>query len=100
MPHPSAIRIQNELTLTAVGDYLRLAGMQVRLSLRACDPVLESDCILAADVVDLSDNATHLVLANLRTRRWLLLTREFPRHNLPIATILKVEILDRRGRDP
>lgn len=97
---PAAIRIQNDLALSAVGDYLRLVGMQVRLTLRRRDPVLESTRIEAAEVVDLSDSSTHLLLADVRVRRWLLLGRNIPRHSLPVANILKVEVLDRRGRDP
>ena len=94
------IRVQNDLAINAVGDYLRLAGMQVRIRLRTREPALQSDTILAADVADLSDSGTHLVLTNVRARRRLRPALKFPHFSLPVANILQIEILDRRGRDP
>lgn len=83
------------IRLQKLEDYLKLVGMTVAIYLKERDPVLKSADINSAIVQDLSDTGTHLILKQVKIKRWFFFSKHFDRYSLPLSSISVVELVDR-----
>ena len=84
--------------LRKVGDYLNLVDKKVRLIFRETDPWLNTKKIFNADVAELSDTGTHLILKNVCVKRYLFFSKHIKKYIVPIDNISTVQILDKYGK--
>lgn len=81
--------------LQKVEDYLKLVGMRINISLKERDPVLKSNGINSVIVQDLSDTGTHLILKQVKIRRWFFFSKNLDRYSVPLNNIDLVRLIDR-----
>ncbi|MCP4119450.1 MAG: hypothetical protein GY737_29435 [Desulfobacteraceae bacterium] len=91
-------RIGGLLKLKTVGDYLKLVDKKVKLIFKEKDPVLNTGKIADADVADLSETGTHLVLKNVHIKRFFFFSKHIEKYNVPINNISTIQILDKHGK--
>ncbi len=84
--------------LKKVGDYLNLVDKKVRLIFKETDPELNTKKIFNADVAELSDTGTHLILKNVCVRRYIFFSKHIKKYIVPIDNISTVQILDKYGK--
>jgi hypothetical protein len=84
--------------LKKVGDYLNLVDKKVRLLFKKTDPGLNTKKIFNADVAELSDTGTHLILKNVCVKRYIFFSTNIEKHIVPIGNISIVQILDKYGK--
>ena len=82
------------LKLKKVGDFLNLRDKEIRLRLKRKESTLKTSKIAEAYVVDLSELGTHLILKNVRIRRYFFFKRDIEAYNVPIKNILTIQILN------
>jgi hypothetical protein len=82
------------LKLNKVGDFLKLREKKVKLILKRKEPVLKSKKISNAYVVDLSEMGTHLILKNVRIKRYFFFSKYIGKYNVPINNILTIQVLN------
>ncbi len=82
-------------TLKKVGDYLKLVDKKVKLVLKETDSGLSTRIIVKADVAELSDTGTHLILKNVCIKKYFFFSKHISKHILPIANISTIHILDK-----
>ncbi|MDY0220117.1 MAG: hypothetical protein RBR67_03165 [Desulfobacterium sp.] len=86
-------QIEGLLKLKRVGDYLNLVDKKIKLVFKEKDSALNTKCFLHADVADLSDTGTHLVLRNVHIRRYIFFSTKIERCIVPIDNISTIQIL-------
>jgi len=86
-------KIDGLLKIKKVGDYLNLVDKKVKLRFKEKDPVLNTRFFFNADVVDLSETGTHLVLKNVHIKRYLFFSTHIKRCVVPIDNISTIQIL-------
>ncbi len=91
-------QIDGLFKLKKVGDYLKLVDKKVKLIFRKTDSGLNTKKISSADVAELSDTGTHLILKNVRVKRYIFFSKHIKKYNVPIDNILTVQILDKYGK--
>lgn len=84
--------------LKKVGDYLNLIDKKVKLIFKRPDPKLNTKKIFGADVAELSDTGTHLILKNVCIRRYIFFSKHIQKCSVPINNISAVQILDKYGK--
>ena len=82
------------LKLNKVGDFLKLREKKIKLILKKKEFVLKSNKISNAYVVDLSEMGTHLILRNVRIKRYFFFSKYIEKYNVPINNILTIQILN------
>jgi hypothetical protein len=87
--------IDGLLKLKKVGDYLKLVDKKVKLIFKETDSGLNTKKILSAEVADLSDTGTHLILKNVCVKRYIFFSKHIKKHIVPIDNISTVQILDK-----
>jgi hypothetical protein len=92
-------QIDGLLKLKKVGDYLKLVGKKVKLIFKETDSRLNTKKIFSADVADLSDTGTHLILKNVCVKRYFFFLKQIKKHIVPIDNISTVQILDKYPDD-
>lgn len=85
-------------TLKKVGDYLKLVDKKIRLILKETDTGLNTKKIFNADVAELSDTGTHLILKNVCVKRYIFFPKHIKKYTVPINNISTVQILDKYGK--
>ena len=88
-------QIDGLLKLETVGDYLNLVDKKIKLVFKKKDPVLNTKSLFNADVADLSETGTHLVLRNVRIKRYLFFSTHINKCIIPIDNISTIQILGR-----
>ncbi len=91
-------QIDGLFKLKKVGDYLKLVDKKVKLIFKETDSGLNTKRISNADVTELSDTGTHLILKNVRVKKYFLFSKHIKRYIVPIDNILTVQILDKYGK--
>lgn len=86
-------KLDGLLKLEKVGDYLNLVGKRVKLDLKQKDDVLNTRSFFQADVTDLSETGTHLILKNVKARRYIFFSTQMEKRIIPISNISKIQIL-------
>jgi hypothetical protein len=86
-------QLQGLLKLEKVGDYLNLVDKKIKLIFKKKDSALNTKCLFHADVADLSDTGTHLVLTNVHIRRYIFFSTQIKRCTVPIDNISTIQIL-------
>ncbi len=81
------------LKLNKVGDFLKLREKEVKLILKRKEPVLKSKKISNAYIVDLSEMGTHLILKNVRIKRYFFFSKYIGKYNVQINNVLTIQIL-------
>ena len=84
--------------LKKVGDYLKLVGKKVKLIFKETDSGLNTKKISNADVAELSDTGTHLILKNVCVKRYIFFSKHIKKYIVPINNILTIQILDKYGK--
>jgi len=84
--------------LKKVGDYLKLVDKKVKLIFKEIDPELNTKKISNADVAELSDTGTHLILKNVCVKRYIFFSKHIKKYIVPIDNISTVQILDKYGK--
>ena len=87
-------KIDGLLKLKKVGDFLKLRDKEVKLVLKRKETTLKTRKISGAYVVDLSDMGSHLILKNVRIKRYFFFASQVEAYNLPINNILTIQILN------
>ncbi len=102
MMNPTTKNVQFQigglLKLKKVGDYLNLVGKKVRLIFKKTDSELNTKKIFSADVAQLSDTGTHLVLKNVCIKRYIFFSKHIEKYIVPINNISTIQILDKYGK--
>ncbi|ACN15513.1 hypothetical protein HRM2_24190 [Desulforapulum autotrophicum HRM2] len=88
-------QIQGLLKLEKVGDYLNLVDKKVKLVFKEKDPVQNTRFFFNADVADLSETGTHLVLRNVHIKRYLFFSTHIKKCIVPINNISTIQILEK-----
>jgi hypothetical protein len=91
-------QIDGLFKLKKVGDYLKLVDKKVKLILKKTDSRLNTKKIFNADVVELSDTGTHLILKNVCVKRYIFFSKHINKYIVPIDNISAVQILDKYGK--
>lgn len=91
-------QIDGLFKLKKVGDYLKLVDKKVKLIFKETDTGLNTKKIHTADVVELSDTGTHLILKNVCVKRYVFFSKHVKRYIVPINNISTVQILDKYGK--
>ncbi len=91
-------QIDGLFKLKKVGDYLKLVGKKVKLIFKETDSGLNTKKIFNADVVELSDTGTHLILKNVSVKRYIFFSKHIKKYIVPIDNISTVQILDKYGK--
>lgn len=91
-------QIDGLFKLKKVGDYLKLVDKKVKLIFKKTDPGLNTKKISNANVAELSDTGTHLILKNVCVRRYIFFSKYINKYIVPIDNILTVQILDKYGK--
>lgn len=86
-------QIEGLLKLEKVSDYLNLVDKKIKLVFKKKDSLLNTKCFLHADVADLSDTGTHLVLRNVHIRRYIFFSTKIEKRIVPIDNISTIQIL-------
>ena len=86
-------QIEGLLKLEKVSDYLNLVDKKIKLVFKNKDSVLNTKCFSHADVADLSDTGTHLILRNVHIRRYIFFSKKIERCVVPIGNISTIQIL-------
>jgi len=81
--------------LKKVGDYLKLVDKKIKLIFKETDTGLNTKKISNADVVELSDTGTHLILKNVRVKRYIFFSKHIKKYIVPIDNISAIQILDK-----
>ncbi|GAB6145574.1 hypothetical protein [Desulfocicer niacini] len=87
-------KIDGLLKLKKVGDFLKLRDKEVKLVLKRKETTLKTRKISGAYVVDLSEMGSHLILKNVRIKRYFFFASQVEAYNLPINNILTIQILN------
>ncbi len=90
-------QIDGLFKLKKVGDYLKLVGKKVKLIFKETDSGLNTKKISNADVADLSDTGTHLILKNVCVKKYIFFSKHIEKYIVPINNISTVQILDKYG---
>ncbi len=88
-------QIKGLLKLEKVGDYLNLVDKKVKLVFKEKDPVQKTRFFFNADVADLSETGTHLVLKNVHIKRYLFFSTHIKKCIVPISNISTIQILEK-----
>ena len=91
-------QIDGLFKLKKVGDYLKLVDKKVKLIFKETDSGLNAKKISNANVAGLSDTGTHLIVENVRVKRYIFFSRHIKKYIVPINNILTVQILDKYGK--
>ena len=91
-------QIDGLFKLKKVGDYLKLVGKKVKLIFKETDSGLNTKKIFNADVAELSDTGTHLILKNVCVKRYIFFSTHIKKYNVPIDNISAIQILDKYGK--
>ena len=91
-------QIDGLFKLKKVGDYLKLVGKKVKLIFKETDSGLNTKKIFHADVAELSDTGTHLILKNVCVKRYIFFSKKIEKYSVPIANISAIQILDKYGK--
>jgi hypothetical protein len=91
-------QIDGLFKLKKVGDYLKLVGKKVKLIFKETDSGLNTKKISYADVAELSDTGTHLILKNVCVKRYMFFSKHIKKYIVPIDNILAIQILDKYGK--
>jgi hypothetical protein len=86
-------KIDGLIKLNTVGDYLKLVDKTVKLIFRKKNPTLNTKKIFKADVVDLSEIGTHLILKNVHIKKYIFFSIHLKKAVIPIDNILTIQIL-------
>ncbi len=86
-------QIDGLLKLEKVGDYLNLVDKKIKLVFKKKDPVLNTKVFFNADVADLSEIGTHLILRNVHIKRYFFFSKHIKKCVVPINNISKIQIL-------
>ena len=84
--------------LNKVGDYLKLVDKKVSLLFKEIDSGLNTKKIFNADVAELSDIGTHLILKNVRVKKYFFFSKHIKKYVVPIDNISAIQILDKYGK--
>lgn len=84
--------------LKKVADYLKLVDKRVSLVFKKADSGLNTKKIFTADVVELSDTGTHLILKNVCVKRYIFFSKHIEKCIVPLDNISAVQILDKYGK--
>jgi hypothetical protein len=91
-------QIDGLFKLKKVGDYLKLVGKKVKLIFKKTDSGLNTKKIFNADVAELSDTGTHLILKNVCVKRYIFFSKHIKKYSVPIDNISAIQILDKYGK--
>lgn len=91
-------QIDGLFKLKKVGDYLKLVGKKVKLIFKQIDSGLNTKKIYRADVAELSDTGTHLILKNVCVKRYIFFSNHIKKCSVPIDNISAIQILDKYGK--
>jgi len=91
-------QIDGLFKLKKVGDYLKLVDKKVKLTFKKTDSELNTQKIFSADVAELSDTGTHLILKNVHVKRYIFFSKHIKKYAVPIDNISTVRILDKYGK--
>ena len=91
-------QIDGLFKLKKVGDYLKLVGKKVKLIFKEIDSGLNTKKISNADVAELSDTGTHLILKNVCVKRYIFFSKHIKKYIVPIDNISAIQILDKYGK--
>jgi hypothetical protein len=91
-------QIDGLFKLKKVGDYLKLVGKKIKLRFKETDSGLNTKQIFNADVAELSDTGTHLVLKNVCVKRYIFFSKHIKKYSVPINNISAIQILDKYGK--
>ncbi len=91
-------QIDGLFKLKQVGDYLKLVDKKVKLIFKKTDSGLNTKKIFNADIAELSDTGTHLILKNVCIKRYFFFSRYIKKYIVPIDNISTVQILDKYGK--
>lgn len=91
-------QIDGLFKLKKVGDYLKLVGKKVKLIFKGTDSGLNTKTISKADVAELSDTGTHLILKNVCVKRYIFFSKHIEKYIVPIDNIAAIQILDKYGK--
>lgn len=91
-------QIDGLFELKKVGDYLKLVDKKVKLVFKNTDPGLNTKKIFNADVAEMSDTGTHLILKNVCVKKYIFFSKHIKKHIVPIDNISIVQILDKYGK--
>ena len=86
-------QIEGLLKLEKVGDYLNLVDKTIKLVFKKKDSVLNTKHFFHADVADLSDTGTHLILRNVQIRKYVFFSTQVEKCVVPIDNISTIKIL-------
>ena len=86
-------QIKGLLKLEKVGDYLNLVDKKVKLVFKEKDSALNTKAFFKADVVGLSETGTHLVLKNVKARKYIFFSTQIKKRIVPINNISIIQIL-------
>jgi hypothetical protein len=86
-------KLDGLIKLNTVGDYLKLIDKKVKLTFQEKDPTLNTKKIFKADVVDLSEIGTHLILKNVHIKKYIFFSIHIKKAVIPIENILTIQIL-------
>jgi len=88
-------QIDGLFKLKKVGDYLKLVGKKVKLIFKETDSGLNTKKVSNADVADLSDTGTHLILKNVCVKKYIFFSKHIEKYIVPIDKISAIQILDK-----
>ena len=91
-------QIDGLFKLKKVADYLKLVDKKVKLIFKKTDSGLNTKKISNADVAELSDTGTHLILKNVRVKKYIFFSEYIEQYIVPIDNISTVQILDKYGK--
>ncbi len=86
-------KIDGLIKLNTVGDYLKLIDKKVKLVFQEKDPTLNTKKVFNADVVDLSEIGTHLILKNVHIKKYFFFSIHIKKAVIPIDNIMTIQIL-------
>lgn len=91
--HTVQFKLDGLIKLNTVGDYLKLVDKKVKLRFQEKDPTLNTKKIFKADVVDLSEIGTHLILKNVHIKKYIFFSIHIKKAVIPIDNIMTIQIL-------
>ncbi len=91
-------QIDGLFKLKKVGDYLKLVDKKVKLIFKEIDSGLNTRKISNADVAELSDTGTHLILKNVCVKKYIFFSKHIKKYIVPIDNIAAIQILDKYGK--
>ena len=93
MTKKAQFKIDGLLKLEKVGDYLQLVGKKVKLVFKEKDTELNTKSFFKADVAGLSETGTHLILTNVKARKYIFFSTQAPKRTIPINNISIIQVL-------